>query len=285
MLSRSKSAGLRALREVASLPLRILGKTERRRALEKLTASMVSELDVPEGTLHFMTPTPLLQARASSVFSKEPDTIQWIDRFESGDVFWDVGANVGMFSLYAARRRGVRVLAFEPSADNYMVLCRNVEINSLEGRVVSYCIALAGGTELGVLNSPSHQMGAALHQFGGKGEISRYWNGGTSTCAQGMIGFTIDDFIRQFRPPFPNRLKLDVDGLEWPILQGGEQTLRDPRLQSVMAELPISDEAERDRAIAWLSDAGFDLVMRGEVQESGGESAANHFFARRQARS
>src|SRR5262249_26040382 len=155
-----------------------------------LTASMVSEVDVPEGTLHFMTPTPLLQARAESMLTKEPDTIQWINSFESSDVFWDVGANVGVFSLYAARRHGMHVLAFEPSADNYMVLCKNVEMNLLEGCIVPYCIALAGSTELGVLNSPSRELGAALHQFGERGKISRYCNGASSTSAQGMVGFT-----------------------------------------------------------------------------------------------
>jgi FkbM family methyltransferase len=285
MLNRVTSAGLRALREVASLPLRALGNGERGRALEKLTGTMVSEVGLPEGPLRFMTPTPLLQWRASSILSKEPDTIQWIDRFEPGDVFWDVGANVGVFSLYAARRRRVQVLAFEPSADNYMVLCRNVEINALEGHIVPYCLALAGNTELGVLNSPSREMGAALHQFGGRGETSRYWHGDSNICAQGMIGFTIDDIIRQFRPPFPARLKLDVDGLEWPILQGAGETLRDPRLQSIMVELTLSDQPEHNRAIAWLSDTGFDLVSRGEIQTAGGEVAANHFFARTRASS
>ncbi len=278
---RVKSAGLRALREIASMPLRVLGTTQRGLALDNLAASMMTEVAVPDGTLRFTTPTSLLQARANSALSKEPDTIEWIDRFEPDDVLWDVGANVGVFSLYAACRRQVRVLAFEPSADNYMVLCRNVEINAVEDRVVPYCVALAGSTELGVLNSPVREMGAALHQFGARGQASRYWNGGKTACAQGMIGFTIDDFVRQFRPPFPTRLKLDVDGLEWPILDGARQTLRDPRLRSIMAELPVSDEAERYRAIACLSDAGFDLSLRGEIQESGGESAANHFFERR----
>jgi FkbM family methyltransferase len=162
-----------------------------------------------------------------------------------------------------------------------MVACRNVEINALVGLIVPYCSALAGSSGLSVLNSPSREMGAALHQFGERGATSRYWNGGKSTRARGMVGFTIDDFIRQFQPPFPTRLKLDVDGLEWQILQGARQTLRDPRLQSVMAELPMSDAAERDCAIAWMSDAEFDLVLRGEIQEAGGEAAANHFFVRR----
>jgi FkbM family methyltransferase len=173
------------------------------------------------------------------------------------------------------------VLAFEPSADNYAVLCRNVEINAFEDYMVPYCIALAGDTELGVLNSPSREMGASLHQFGAKGEATRYWEGGKTSSAQGVVGFSIDDFIRQFRPPFPTRLKIDVDGLEWPILQGARNTLCDRRLRSVMAELPLSDEDERNRAIGWLSDAGFDLLSVGEAQESGGERAANHFFQKR----
>jgi hypothetical protein len=189
MLRRIKSVGLRTLRETASLPLRMLGNAERGQALQKLTVSMVSEIAVPGGTMRFITPTPLLQARASSALSKEPDTIEWIDRFEPEDVFWDVGANVGVFSLYAARRHCMRVLAFEPFADNYMVLCRNVEMNDLGDRLVSYCIALAGNTELGVLNSPSREMGTALHQFARRGETSRYWNGEINTFAQGMVGF------------------------------------------------------------------------------------------------
>jgi FkbM family methyltransferase len=283
MLSRCRSAGLRIMREVASFPLQMLGTTQRGRALETLTRSMISKVNAHEGTLSFMTPTPLLQARANSALSKEPDTIAWIDGFESGDIFWDVGANVGVFSLYAARRRAAHVLAFEPSADNYMILCRNVEINALGERISPYCIALAGHTELGVLNLTSRDMGAALNQFGRRGEISRYSPGSNGLYVQGMIGYTIDDFLRHFEAPFPTHLKLDVDGLEWQILQGASETLGDPRLQSIMVELSISDQVERERAITCLSDMGFKLVRQGEIQESGSESAANHFFARNRA--
>ena len=45
---------------------------------------------------------PLIRAR--TLLTKEPETILWIDDFNKDDVFWDVGANIGPYSLYAAKR-------------------------------------------------------------------------------------------------------------------------------------------------------------------------------------
>lgn len=282
MLRRAKSIVRGAVREAAVLSLRILGQQQLGHAMEKLIASAVTDVEVAGATLRFMTATPLLQRRAQTVLSKEPDTIRWIDQFDANDVLWDIGANVGVFSIYAAKVKGVRVLAFEPSADNFMVLNRNIESNRLDDRIMPYCIALAGATELGFLNLSSRSLGAALHQFGQRGEVSRYAPG--ATClAQGMIGYRIDDFLRQFNPTFPTHLKIDVDGIEWEVLQGAEKTLHDPRLRSIMVELSITDRAENDRTSAWLSEAGFSLAGRGGMQEGGGHAGANHLFLRRDA--
>jgi len=125
----------RGLRALAWLPLRVLGGEDRARVLDRLTASAVTQVDIGGASLRFLTPSALLRSRALSLRLKEPDTLQWIDGFGADEVFWDVGANVGVFGLYAAKRRGVRVLAFEPSASNYMVLCRNIRLNALEERV------------------------------------------------------------------------------------------------------------------------------------------------------
>ena len=281
MSGRWQRALARALREAAVLPIRALNPAQRAAALAKLQGEMITNVDTPNGILHFVTSTPLLQSRAHSALSKEPDTIRWIDTFHPSDVLWDIGANVGVFSLYAAQRKKVRVVAFEPSADNFAALCQNVHINALAEWIVPYCLAFAGKTELGILNSASRDVGAALHHFGMRGEMSRFWTNNDGICAQGMIGYTVDDFIRDFDPPFPTHFKLDVDGLEESILAGAEQTFRDRRLQSLMVELTMSHSAERQRAIEQLFGAGFELYMEGAVQESGGETAANHFFRRR----
>ena len=119
-----------------------------------------------------------------------------------------------------------------------------------------------------------------MSQFGQPGEISRYCEGQTQAAIHGAIGFSIDDFIARFDPPFPNYLKMDVDGLELPILQGAHGTLRDPRLQSMIIELSVSNNDENRIAQSLLEEAGFRLVSRGATQGTQTDWAANHLFER-----
>jgi FkbM family methyltransferase len=177
-------------------------------------------------------------------------------------------------------RKDVSVLSFEPLAANFHALSRNINLNQLADRVTGYCIAFSGRTRLGVLNMASPAMGAAISQFGQPGEMSQYWEGQPGAATHGMIGFRIDDFITQFDPPFPNYIKLDVDGLELPILEGAQMTLRDPRLQSILVELSVSRDREHDDAFSFLEGAGFQFVSRGATQRTQTESAANHLFQR-----
>ena len=264
-------------RRIGTWPLRLIGSRLRAEILENLAEEAVCTSTIPGGQIRFYAPSPLLISRAGSALSKETDTIRWIDGFGQGTVFWDVGANVGVFSLYAAIRKPVSVVSFEPLAANFHVLSRNIHLNQLDDRISAYCIAFSGQTQLGVLNIASPLMGASLSQFGQPGEMSRYW-GGHAGAAHGMIGFTIDDFISQFDPPFPNYLKIDVDGLELPILAGARSTLRDPRMRSVLVELSLNRQDEHETAVQVLEEAGFSFVSRGAKQENSNESAANHVF-------
>ena len=262
-------------------PLRVIDARMRAQALEALSDRMITETPIPGGQLKFFAPFPLLQDRAATLLTKEPDMIRWIDGFKKDAVLWDIGANVGVFSLYAAARANCTVLSFEPSAANFYVLARNIQINHLNDRVTAYCVALSGTTELGVLNLASAAMGASLSQFGKVGEMSRYVSGDSGSATHGMMGFTIDDFIARFNPPFPTHIKMDVDGLELPILRGAAKTMRDPRMHAAMVELSITNLDERAQAIALLEGLGFTLVSQGDEQGTANEKAANHLFERR----
>lgn len=272
-----------AARSLAGGALRLLPLASRARVLEASSEQMVLSVATNRGPIRLYCPTPLLMSRAASMLAKEPDTIQWIDGFLPGDVFWDIGANVGVFSLYAASIPGVSVRAFEPLASNFHVLSRNLQLNHLESCAIGYCIAFSGRTGLGILNVDSPAMGSALSHFGQEGEMSKYAQQGAPSATQGMMGFTLDDFVERFSPPFPTHLKVDVDGLELEILGGAEMTLRDPRLRSAIVELSLSDFDQSRRAVDLLAKAGLELVSTGAPQGTPPELAANHLFRRRGA--
>jgi FkbM family methyltransferase len=265
---------------MAALPVKLLRAPHRALILEEISAKMVTTMSIPEGAIKFFTPSQTLIWRASSLLEKETDTIHWIDGLAEESVLWDVGANVGVFSLYACKKRNIWVHAFEPHAGNYHILTKNKQLNGMCDRVQAFCMALADHTRLGCLNMASPELGAALSHFGRQGEPSPYWVEKTRPETHGMIGFSIDDFLRLFNPRFPNHLKMDVDGLELSILEGARRTLKDARLRSILVELNLTNTVERDKAIAILTESGFRFVSQGAVQDAGGNHFANHLFKR-----
>ena len=79
-------------------------------------------------TYSFVCPNRTVSWRVTTFLTKEPETIEWIDTFAPGDVLFDIGANIGCYSIYAASR-SVRVMAFEPESQNYALINQNIFLN------------------------------------------------------------------------------------------------------------------------------------------------------------
>jgi FkbM family methyltransferase len=209
--------------------------------------------------------------------TREPETIAWIDAFETPCIYWDIGANVGEFALYAALRPDISVVAFEPSAANYAAFCRNIEVNRRDDRVQAFCIALSSQTQLGRLNLSDSEVAGYFNSF----ESTEDCFGRPLNIAfrQSTIGFSIDGFREFFELASPNYLKIDVDGTEEQILDGAATTLAEPALRSVLIEIEEADTARNIRILERLERAGFVLTSRGVGQ--GGVS--NGIFIRQKA--
>jgi FkbM family methyltransferase len=240
----------------------------------------VVEQDAGIGKLRFFCPSILPEWRARTLMTKEPETMEWINSFDKSDVLWDVGANVGVYTLYAALH-GVSVYAFEPSPSNYYLLSRNIEINGFDEKISSFCVAFNDETQLESLYMASTELGGALSSFG----EAKDWRGDTYDVKfkQAMLGYSIDDFISQFIPAFPNHLKIDVDGIEKKIVDGATKTLSDKRLKTVLIELNINLD-ECSEIINIMDGHGFVLDKREHAEEFYlGEALAiyNHIFVRK----
>jgi hypothetical protein len=113
-------------RRIADVSVALAGKTALGRHLygEIVSNAMNRTQQVTHRglTLIFATPNALSKFRAESFSVKEPETLEWIDGIPHGSVVWDIGANVGIYTCYAAKARGARVIAFEPSVFNLELL-------------------------------------------------------------------------------------------------------------------------------------------------------------------
>ena len=114
----------------------------------------------------FATPNSGTKWRVDTIHSKEPCTLEWIASFDRADVLVDIGANVGMYTVWAAATRGVNVFAFEPEAQNYALLNRNILFNRLQQRVKAYCIGLSDTAGLSELYMADVVAGGSCHALG-----------------------------------------------------------------------------------------------------------------------
>jgi FkbM family methyltransferase len=187
---------------------------------------------------------------AHHFFDREPSALKWIDSFEGPCTFWDVGANTGIYSLYAALGKDVSVFAFEPSAASHAALYTNIHANSLDQNIVGLCIGFFDKNELGKLHMSTFEAGAAMHDFGNLASTPE--TGNQAMHLEHVPTFTIDEFRKLYQLPAPTYLKVDVDGVEEEILHGATQTLNDKQLRSILIEMMDDDGARNQRITEFL---------------------------------
>lgn len=177
------------------------------------------------------------QSFQSLFFSLVPD----------GGVVWDIGANVGLYSLLAARK-GAKVLAFEPLPENLAFLHRHVELNSLQERI-----------ELFPMAASDHD-GEAMFRIvpGNRSEGSL---GPDGTLAVRTIRLDSLGIV-------PDLIKIDVEGNEYAVLSGARQTLTVYH-PSVLVALHTGDSQCRDL----LVELGYEVT----------ETATGELLARKPA--
>lgn len=231
-------------------------------------------------TFLFYCPNDITRWRLDTYFTKEPETIAWINSFKQGEVLFDIGANIGLYSVYAAKK-GVQVVAFEPESQNYALLNKNIFLNKAQDSVICLNVALSDADRLDYQYIPVFQAGRALNCFGAATDE----NGAIFKPAfkQGVISFSLDSYLSRYRDIFPTHIKIDVDGLEPKIILGAAATLQDKRLKSVSIE--INETLPEHVALAKpLVSKGFEFVHKKHADMFDGskyDKIFNYLFVRK----
>ena len=217
---------------------------------EKISKSMKKKTRVivhQSVDLKLFVPDELNDWRAITFASKEPETLAWIDTFENSSVFWDVGANIGLYSLYAAQKKSCKVVAIEPSIFNLEILAKNIALNKAERLVTIFPIALTNQNSQGLFSMSSDEVGGALSTFG-----KEYGYDGKKLDFKFQfqgIGMRMDNAVDLWGLDQPDYVKVDVDGIEHLVLEGFGEKLK--KVKSLLIEVN-KDFKEQAAAIEHL---------------------------------
>ena len=157
--------------------------------------------------------------------TKEPETIAWIDDMSPGEVLFDVGANIGIYTLYAASR-GITVIALEPVIENFSRLVQNIELNGFDNVLPLYA-GCEAETGVGRITVENKEIGASGSQIANTGRA--------------ILVYSLDDLCVYERDCY---IKIDVDGNEPAILAGAYDTITLKGTKSLLVELNIKQDMQ-----------------------------------------
>jgi FkbM family methyltransferase len=181
----------------------------------------------------FWTTNASLYSRVVEAGGEREQMEAFTKHIRKGDVVWDIGSFVGMYSILASRAVGAegRVYAFEPTAQAYNMLKRNIRLNGADNLTV---LNVALGKENGEGRIYSSQReDVAIHSLmpgpnkDPNGTPVSIWSG--------------DRLVESGRAPRPNVIKIDVEGAEFLVLSGMRDALADSKCRFLLAEIHPQD--------------------------------------------
>jgi FkbM family methyltransferase len=198
--------------------------------------------------------------RALTFYEKEPEMIEWIDsllkyKIKNDFVFWDIGANIGIYTLYIAKKYNeAKVFSFEPESNNFSALCNNILLNNFNN-VYPFMVGLSNITGYDNLHISVMSPGAGAASIA----IPYKYTISPTIFKQGIYISKADDIIKNKIFPIPNFIKIDVDGHERKILSGSHDLFAREELLAIMLELEYVDSNDLNIVISEMNKFGFNL--------------------------
>lgn len=231
---------------------------------ENLEKDSYKTLIILEKKINFFIPNQVTDWRTNTFFSKEPETLEWIDSFnnEKKIIFWDIGANIGLYSIYAAlKHHNCEVVSFEPSTSNLRTLSRNISINKLENKIKIFTNPLSNKTNKFLLmNEGQFIEGGALNTYG-----ENYNFEGKKfdkSMSYQLLGKSINSILENKILDIPNYIKIDVDGIEHLILEGGSKYLNNNNLLSLSIEINENFTDQYQKVLKLMKENKFNILHK-----------------------
>ena len=225
------------------------------------------KIKIDKKDIFFQSPNSQIDFRVKSIFTKEPETINWINEFSEEEItFFDIGSNIGLFSVYAGvKHEKINVFSFEPSTKNLNILSNNISKNNLTEKIKIIQLPLTEHkNQILKMSEKNYFEGAASNNFG-----VNYSFGGKKIDFDNqyyIYGTSIDHLIDEKVLEVPNYIKIDVDGIEHLILRGAKKTLKNSIVKSILIEVQEDFEEHFESIKMILNENNFQLTSKNQSE-------------------
>ena len=189
-----------------------------------------TEMSIAGYKIKFWTPTFYLDEYITN-FVERNVIEKFIDELSTSDIVWDVGANIGIYSIFSANivaPKGI-VYAFEPEKKSFSLLKKNVESNKIEN-VITLPIAL-GDTNGKSILYPSDTPNFGAHSFVQRTDYRLKRKGYSVQVCKA------DSLVEDGTLEIPNVIKIDVEGAETLVIKGMRKTLENKKVRILICEV------------------------------------------------
>ena len=229
---------------------------------EYIESKSYKKITIQNTKIKFFVPNKAVNLRVKRFYSKEPGTLEWIDNFNNDNIiFWDIGSNIGLFSIYASiKHKKIKVYSFEPSTSNLRVLSRNISINNLQEKIIinQFPLTLKQNTYQ-ILKETRFQEGCASNTFG---ENLGFDDKKHTQNSYKVFGNNINNLIENKILEIPDYIKIDVDGAEHLIIEGGNRFLNNEKIKSLSIELNENFKEQFDKVIEIMNNNKFKILHK-----------------------
>jgi FkbM family methyltransferase len=206
----------------------------------------------------FSARTPVELRIVEAAWFGEREMIEAVQKMlREGDTFLDVGSNLGIFTIYAAKAVGPQgmVIAFEPETMAYQRLQRNLEINSLKN-VTAFKLALSDTRSMkNLVLGDSGGVAQSAHISDGEGPGEK------------VQATDFDFLVEREGVSLPRVVKMDVEGHEYAALQGMKRTLSSSSCEGLFCEIhpyALPEGIKAADVMGIIESTGFEILSKRE---------------------
>lgn len=195
----------------------------------------------------------------------ESELLDFIDAIPHSEIYMDIGASNGIFAMYAAVS-GKQVYCFEPEAANFALLNMNTYLNrhACQFQVRNFNVALADTVGIGNMYIKKFEPGGHMKILDKPIEVGKTEQF-EPEYVQSILRYSLDVFIEHTHIPYPNYIKIDVDGNELSALRGMQGVLANPALKAIFIELEHHNP-DTDECLRLCEHHGFAITSLTQVQ-------------------